>query len=772
VVVVKIRFWGTRGSIATPGPATARYGGNTSCVEVRTDDGTVIVLDCGTGARQLGSNLIAEQKDTLRLNLLIGHTHWDHIQGFPFFLPAFVPNTEINVYAPIGFQRNLEESLAGQMQYSYFPVKLTELRSRIHFTELEEGFFRVGDVLIETQHINHTAPTIAYRITADGATVAYVTDHEPFWRPDSSEFKHPGDQRHIAFLNGADLVIHDAQYTEAEYPSKISWGHSTIEYATDVAMLAGVKRLALFHHDPLRDDDTLSRLEEQAAKRSVERGGGVEVFAAAEGMSIEVRGSGRMPDVAELSALQARPITGRRVLIVCSNENEVASIAQQLEEDDLMLLRVPDLKGALDQVRRLTPDLAIVNEILPDGEGTAVVDAIREKPSGDEVPILYLTESQSADLVEAESDQTLTDFIAKPFSPPMVRTRVRAWLSRANPIIDKNEPELLVVPGGDGSGIAPSLNEPEIPPERRISEILASVSLFKSLTEEQIELLSHRTTEEIFPLGRIIVEQGAAADCLYVILSGQARVVETSDDGTDTEVLLGELGPGEIFGEMGVLSSRPRSASVIAVESTRCLVLRQYDFMQVLREAPELSISVLQVLASRIFDADRRLARYSPDPLTGLASRRAFHDQYPRLAAQAVRRSMPIMLVVLDVVNLKRVNDQFGYSVGDEVLRTVADALMESSRKTDLVARYGSDEFAVLLFDATEGVVEILANRVQEKLAELAPRRGIPISVACALGVATSQIPPEPADELFRQADLDMQRKKGRDRTARAAVAG
>src|SRR4051812_7040771 len=149
---MQIRFWGTRGSIATPGSSTAHYGGNTSCVEVRTDDGTIIVLDCGTGVRQLGGRLLAEGLSNLRLNLFIGHTHWDHIQGFPFFLPAFVPTTELNVYAPIGFQRNLEESLAGQMQYSYFPVKLNELRSHIHFTELEEGFFRVGNVLVETQH--------------------------------------------------------------------------------------------------------------------------------------------------------------------------------------------------------------------------------------------------------------------------------------------------------------------------------------------------------------------------------------------------------------------------------------------------------------------------------------------------------------------------------------------------------------------------------------------------------------------------------------------
>src|SRR5581483_4627569 len=148
----------------------------------------------GTGARALGQQLAASGQRPLRLTLLIGHTHWDHIQGFPFFVPAFLPDTELNIYAPRGFQRNLEEALAGQMQHAYFPMKLRELRSHIQFTQLEEGFFRLGDVLIETQHLNHTAPTIAYRISADGATVAYSTDHEPFWQSTGLSFTHPGDQ--------------------------------------------------------------------------------------------------------------------------------------------------------------------------------------------------------------------------------------------------------------------------------------------------------------------------------------------------------------------------------------------------------------------------------------------------------------------------------------------------------------------------------------------------------------------------------------------------
>src|SRR4029079_386740 len=202
-----VRFWGTRGSIPTPGFRTSVYGGNTSCVEVRTADGTTIVLDCGTGIRVLGLEML-RRNGPHRITLLIGHTHWDHIQGFPFFTPAFLPGSELNIYGSAAFQRSLEDSLSGQMQSSYFPVNLKDLESRIHYTELEEGFFRIGEILVETQYLNHTAPTIASHITSAGTTVVYVTYHEPFCSADGPNFQHPGEHRHLAFLKGADLVIH------------------------------------------------------------------------------------------------------------------------------------------------------------------------------------------------------------------------------------------------------------------------------------------------------------------------------------------------------------------------------------------------------------------------------------------------------------------------------------------------------------------------------------------------------------------------------------
>src|SRR5438477_6939674 len=310
-----LRFWGTRGSIPTPGPKTAFFGGNTSCVELRTKDGTTLVFDCGTGIRLLGLDMLSRPRPH-RIHLLLGHTHWDHIQGFPFFTPAFLPTSELNIYGSPAFQRSLEDSLSGQMQYAYFPVKLQDLASRIHYKELEEGFFRIGDVLVETQYLNHTAPTIAYRISNGGATIAYVTDHEPFWKPEEGILHHPGDQRHVAFMKGADLVIHDAQYTEDEYRQRVGWGHSTADYAVDVAMAAGARRVALFHHDPTHDDAAMERLEARAKARAEAAGSRMEVFAAREGLELTLAGDGRAAPVSDISALRRRLVAGARVLVL------------------------------------------------------------------------------------------------------------------------------------------------------------------------------------------------------------------------------------------------------------------------------------------------------------------------------------------------------------------------------------------------------------------------------------------------------------------------
>src|SRR5262245_63630612 len=176
-----VRFFGTRGSIATPGPQTLRYGGNTSCVEVTTKSGTLIVLDMGTGAAVLGRELVA-RGEPLRGHILISHTHWDHIQGIPFFAPLFVPGSEWDIYAPRDLGQSLREALAGQMQYAYFPVTLDQCGAKIRYHDLVEGTFDIDDIKVSTHYLNHPALTLGYRLEADGVAVVYACDHEPHSR--------------------------------------------------------------------------------------------------------------------------------------------------------------------------------------------------------------------------------------------------------------------------------------------------------------------------------------------------------------------------------------------------------------------------------------------------------------------------------------------------------------------------------------------------------------------------------------------------------------
>jgi len=755
---LKVKFWGTRGSIPTPGPQTARYGGNTSCVELRAQDGTIIVLDCGTGARLLGLDLLKSASHPLRINLFIGHTHWDHIQGFPFFTPAFLPDTELNVFTPVGLQRSVEDALAGQMQYSYFPVTLRDLRSRMHFTELEEGFFRLGDVMIETQYLNHTVPTISFRISSGGATVAYVTDHEPFWNPSGSQFKHPGDQRHIAFLNGADLVIHDAQYSLEEYPSKIGWGHSTVDYATEIAMAAGVKQLALFHHDPLHDDGEIARMEGIARHLVKERGAALDVVAAAEGLTLDVQGNrpAQLPD--EASALRRRSIVGERVLMVGATDAEVAMIGQVLAEDGLVFLAAPDSQTALIQAGEVPPSLMIVDEQLPQGDGIGLIRQIRSKLNRPNLPALMLTNES-----DAPSGRNLVrpadDYLARPIVSPMLRARVRAWLTRALTAFDGQRADEGV--HGEASDELPASFEPV---GKTLVEayagLLASAPLFQSLSQDQVTRLVSKAVERVYMPGQTVCRQGESGAHVYVVLGGQVRIVEATPEAPLVDRFVGELGQGEIVGEMGLLPDHSRTATVVAVERTRCLMIPQDDFTQALEQSPPLAMGLLRTMAARLQNVNRLLSRTAPDPLTVLAGRRTFHDQYRRLAAGARRRCSSVVLLSLDVLHLKEINDHFGYSVGDEVLRAVADALVESTRTTDLVARYGADDFAVLLTDAGHDQVEVIVDRVTHKLADLGQRRALPRKVECSIGIAVSPVPPESAEELLREADLDMNRRR------------
>jgi diguanylate cyclase (GGDEF)-like protein len=721
-------------------------------VEIRTSDGTDLILDCGTGVRELGIDML-RRSGPHRVHLLIGHTHWDHIQGFPFFPPAFLPASELNIYGSAGFQRSLEDSLSGQMQYSYFPVKLQDLASRIHYTELEEGFFRIGTVLVETQYLNHTAPTIGYRISADGATVAYITDHEPFGNSPNGTFSHPGDQRHIEFLRDADLVIHDAQYTAEEYSSKLGWGHSPTDYATDIAIAAGVSRIALFHHDPMHDDDAIRHMEEIQRARTCAAGSPLDVFAAAEGMAFEVVGKGRGKMIIETSALERRPIAGGRVLIITPHQADVTALEEVLPEDTLCMTYVPDGRTALETVRAAAPDLLIINSKLDDGPGSSFIQPLRDLLRKPDLPVIVLTE-QRGDETPHATESPAMDYLARPFSSPMLRTRVRAWLART-----MNSPS-----AANRLPSQPPQMERSIGPDRQagesgLAQILGKMPLFASLTNAQRVELVALSREQRFPSEHAIVRQDDVVGLIYVILSGHVRVFE-SVPGTSMEMFLGELGPGEIFGELGVLRGQPRSASVVTLEPTRCLEIPAEHFLRLLGESKDMSLAFMRILARRLYDADRLLARHAPDPLTGLPGRRAFHEMYRRMTAASKRRGASVLLLVVDVVDLKEINDRFGYAVGDDVLRTVADALIESSRSSDCVTRYGGDEFTLLLVEAEAKDADAIISRVQQKLRQLAVYRNLPLTLECRMGYVASNDPPDTAEEFLRMADEDMQRKR------------
>jgi CheY-like chemotaxis protein/phosphoribosyl 1,2-cyclic phosphodiesterase len=438
---VRVRFWGTRGSIARPGPATLRYGGNTACVEVRAADGTLVVLDCGTGAYALGRELADARSGPVRGHLLIGHTHWDHIQGFPFFEPFFAPEHRWSVYAPGRNGRQIQETLAGQMAYEYSPIDLEALRARVDFQDLTEGGLELGGIRVTTQYLNHPALTLGYRLEADGAVLVYATDHEPHsLHPQGAaagaEPIHLEDRRHARFLAGADLVVHDAQYTLAEFPERSGWGHTPVERAVDYAILAGAKRLALFHHDPSRRDELVDAVLEDARKRVEAAGSELQVFAAAEGQAIELAGDaisrseGRLPLGSALLAPRRRRDS---VLIVDDDPQLVALLEATLETEGVQVFTAPDGESALRFAREQQPSLILLDMHLPGRDGLEVCRRLRadRSPRCADVPILMLTGAklEERDLIDAFRAGA-TDYLTKPIKPTLVRSRVQGWLLR------------------------------------------------------------------------------------------------------------------------------------------------------------------------------------------------------------------------------------------------------------------------------------------------------------------------------------------------------
>lgn len=305
---MKIRFWGVRGSIPCPGPKTVKYGGNTPCIELRFEEvDRLIIIDAGSGIRELGNYMMAHDlpKGPIKTEIYLTHTHWDHILGFPFFTPVYIPGTKLKVYGPVTIGgESLESIVGGQMEYRYFPIRVSDLASEIEYIHLKEGRYDLGDgITLITKYLNHPLLCLGYRFECKGKSFCTAYDTEPFRNVFCTDPEDPSYDEAMAleadmvveeqnamieqFFAGADLLVHDTQYTQEEYESsKIGWGHSSFEHACAAANRAGVKSMALFHHEPVRSDEEFDRLS--AIYCEPEKYGDTNIFMAREGMEIEL----------------------------------------------------------------------------------------------------------------------------------------------------------------------------------------------------------------------------------------------------------------------------------------------------------------------------------------------------------------------------------------------------------------------------------------------------------------------------------------------------
>jgi phosphoribosyl 1,2-cyclic phosphodiesterase/CheY-like chemotaxis protein len=430
---VYVRFWGTRGSIPKSGVNVLRYGGSTACVEVGTSAGTLLVIDCGTGAHGLGQELVASAGRSRSGHLLISHTHWDHIQGLPFFAPLFSPENRWDIYAPRGVRQSLQETLAGQMQSAYFPVTLEELGADIHYHELVEGTLQIGDVRVSTRYLNHPALTLGYRLEADGASFVYASDHEPHTRELATGQGHVTgeDLRHVKFLRGADLVIHDAQFTHGEYDRKVGWGHSTGKYAVRVCQLAEARALALTHHDPERHDTDIDLII-QGLAIDLAAESSLQVFAAAEGQVLTLIGRGEAP-AAEQNAPPAKAepaaLLQQSVVIGAVDPTLAALLSEAVCADGFRVTLSQSGQQVVGLVEAERPSLVLLEHSPGVIDGMAACRAIRRLPIEDarNLPVVLLQTGRDD---ARDQEPCATERLEAPFSSAYLQARVRAWMLR------------------------------------------------------------------------------------------------------------------------------------------------------------------------------------------------------------------------------------------------------------------------------------------------------------------------------------------------------
>jgi phosphoribosyl 1,2-cyclic phosphodiesterase/CheY-like chemotaxis protein len=573
---VRVQFWGTRGSIAKPGPATARYGGNTSCIEVRSALGTLVIIDCGTGAHSLGQNLMSTGAKGLRGHILISHTHWDHIQGIPFFAPLFVPGNQWDIYGPKGLDQSLRETLAGQMQYTYFPVTPDQFEATIHYHDLVEGTFDIEDIKITTHYLNHPALTLGYRLEADGVTIVYCSDHEPHSRSlAGGQGDIAGqDLRHAEFINGADLLIHDAQYTAAEYPSKVGWGHSSAEYAVKLGQRAQVKRLALTHHDPLRDDDAVDRVLAGIRDRLQTALSPLQVFAAAEGEIIEVQASCSKPS--ERSAVRF-PATApvelalaeRSVLLGIADPGMATVLSEAIRAEGIRFNFFSAIDQALKLINKDRPSLVILeHDKGARVDGMASCRAIQEIKDH-ETPVVMVAEEEDP---EAGAATGVSDWLIKPFTSSYARTKIRAWVLRTECRWIR-----ATIPDDEERRIASlrALKILDTEPEERFDRITRLAAAFFDVPMAVISLIDEDRQWFKSSLGLNAKESPRdAAFCAHVVCSHEPMIVPDAFQDArfaDNPLVINKprirfyagypliLDGGSCIGTLCLLDTRPRS---------------------------------------------------------------------------------------------------------------------------------------------------------------------------------------------------------------------
>ena len=290
---MRAKIWGCRGSLAAPGPETIRYGGNTSCVEVRTSDDHLIVIDAGTGIRNLGVSLGTNHPK--RIDILLSHLHLDHIEGLGFFMPLWDPDTEIHLWGPPSPTRTLKEGMGRYFSPPLFPVHLDDIPSELSFHDVPDAEWELGAVRLKAEPVNHPGPTVGYRLDDGGRILTYISDHEPALGIDLLSVT-PDWVSGYSLANGADLLLHDSQYTEEEYPGRVGWGHSSIAHMVTFALITKVRRLLMFHHDPLHSDAQLESMLVRARELWGEQSDGVAL--AYEGMEIDLTYEVKLPAIA------------------------------------------------------------------------------------------------------------------------------------------------------------------------------------------------------------------------------------------------------------------------------------------------------------------------------------------------------------------------------------------------------------------------------------------------------------------------------------------